>query len=121
MPPRSRNHRDPTGPDTPHATAASSLVIPSAIFTQNARSRSRRIGGLPGERIDGLPVCVTIHCPVRPNTHLLLEVLRRPVEFALRSSVGMKDDLVGQVAVWFPPNRGGLPYAASRLGAAVFS
>jgi hypothetical protein len=25
------------------------------------------------------------------------------------------------VAVWFPPNRGGLPYAASRSGAAVFS
>jgi hypothetical protein len=23
--------------------------------------------------------------------------------------------------VWFPPNRGGFPYAASRLGAAVFS
>ena len=25
------------------------------------------------------------------------------------------------VEVWFPPNRGGLPYAASRAGAAVFS
>ncbi|WP_454301569.1 hypothetical protein [Salana multivorans] len=24
-------------------------------------------------------------------------------------------------SVWFPPNRGGLPYAASRSGAAVFS
>ena len=23
--------------------------------------------------------------------------------------------------MWFPPNRGGLPYAASRSGAAVFS
>ncbi len=30
-----------TGPDTPHAIAASSLVRPSAIFTQNARSTSR--------------------------------------------------------------------------------
>ncbi len=24
-------------------------------------------------------------------------------------------------AMWFPPNRGGVPYAASRSGAAVFS
>ena len=23
--------------------------------------------------------------------------------------------------LWFPPNRGGFPYAASRVGAAVFS
>ena len=36
MPPPSRNQRVPTGPDTPHAAAASSLVRPSAIFTQNA-------------------------------------------------------------------------------------
>jgi len=31
MPPRSRNHREPTGPDTPHAIATPSLVSPSAI------------------------------------------------------------------------------------------
>lgn len=41
MPPLLRNHREPTGPDTPHATAASSLVNPSAIFIQNARSTFR--------------------------------------------------------------------------------
>jgi hypothetical protein len=30
--------------------------------------------------------------------------------------------LDGEILMWFPPNRGGLPYAASRLGAAaVFS
>jgi hypothetical protein len=28
---------------------------------------------------------------------------------------------LGIVRVWFPPNRGGLLYAASRAGAAVFS
>ena len=26
-----------------------------------------------------------------------------------------------KLGVWFPPNRGGLPYAASRSGATVFS
>nr|WP_311557496.1 hypothetical protein [Pseudonocardia sp. DSM 45834] len=67
MPPRSRNHREPTGPDTPHATAASSLVSPSAIFRQKARSTSRRIGGRPGDRIAGRPVIVTIHPGCRPT------------------------------------------------------
>ena len=61
MPPRSLNQREPTGPDTPHAAAASSLVNPCAILTQNARSTSRRIGGHPGERIAGRPVRVVIH------------------------------------------------------------
>ena len=61
IPPRSLNQREPTGPDTPHATAASSLVNPCAILTQNNRSRSRRIGGHPGERIAGRPVTVIIH------------------------------------------------------------
>jgi transposase InsO family protein len=51
---------------------------------------------LPGERIDGLPVCVTIHCPVRPNTHLLLEVLRRPVEFAVYTSIAFTQRLIDE-------------------------
>jgi hypothetical protein len=70
MPPRSRNHREPTGPDTPHATAAYSLLSPSAILTQNARSTSRRIGGRPGERIAGRPVNVVIHPAGLPTQHL---------------------------------------------------
>ena len=41
-----------------------------------------RIGGLPGERIDGLPVNVTIHPGCLLIDHLHLEVLRRPVESA---------------------------------------
>ena len=60
MPPRSLNQRVPTGPDTPQATAASSLVNPCAILTQNACSTSRRMGGHPGERIAGRPVRVVI-------------------------------------------------------------
>jgi putative transposase len=81
MPPRSRNQRAPTGPDVPHARAASSLDNPSAIFTQNSRSTSRRIGGRPGDRIAGRPVSVTIHPGGLPIQHLRHEVLRRPVEF----------------------------------------
>src|SRR3954468_22691561 len=83
MPPRWRNQRDPTGPDTPTATAASSLLSPSAILAQNARSTSRRGGGRPGDRIGARPVFVDIHAAVRPNvTPLLIGVLRRPLESA---------------------------------------
>lgn len=66
MPPRSRNHLDPTAPDPPTAIPASSLVMPSAILPQNDRSTSRRIGGRPGDLIAGRPVCVTIHPGCRP-------------------------------------------------------
>src|SRR3954465_13629598 len=84
MPPRWRNQRDPTGPDTPTATAASSLLSPSAILAQNARSTSGRRGGRPGDRIGARPVCVDIHAAVRPIvTPLLIGVLRRPLESAL--------------------------------------
>src|SRR5438552_9910009 len=86
MPPRSRNQRTPTGPDTPHAIAASSLESPSAIFIQNPRSTSRRTGGRPGDRIAGRPVSVTIHPRGRPIQHLHLEMLRRPVEFTQYAS-----------------------------------
>ena len=34
--------------------------------------------------------------------------------------LGLREYLVRE-QVWFPPDRGGLPYAASRSGAAVFS
>jgi hypothetical protein len=87
MPPRSRNHRDPTGPDTPHATAASSLVKPSAILRQNARSTSRRIGGRPGDRIAGRPVNVRIHPAGRPMNTSTIKVLRRPVESTQYTSI----------------------------------
>ncbi|MBB2914490.1 hypothetical protein FHS43_005802 [Streptosporangium becharense] len=92
MPPPSRNHRDPTGPDTPQARAASSLVSPSAIFLQNARSTSRRIGGRPGDRIADRPVRVVIHPAGLPMQHLRIKVLRRPVESALNSSIRVVDE-----------------------------
>jgi hypothetical protein len=81
IPPAWRNHRDPTGPDTPHATAASSLVTPRAICTQNARSRSRRTGGRPGDRITARPVNAAAQPGGRPiESTSIIEVLRRPVE-----------------------------------------
>src|SRR4051794_9298419 len=95
MPPRWRNQRDPTGPDTPTATAASSLLSPSAILAQNARSTSRRGGGRPGDRIGARPVFVDIHAAVRPIvTPLLIGVLRRPVESAQYTSLAFTEALL---------------------------
>jgi len=56
-------------------------VRPSAIFPQNARSRSLRTGGRPGERITARPVNAAAHPGGRPieNTSIV-EVLRPPVE-----------------------------------------
>src|SRR3954471_15990905 len=100
MPPRWRNQRDPTGPDTPTATAASSLLSPSAILAQNARSTSRRGGGRPGDRIGARPVFVDIHAAVRPIvTPLLIGVLRRPLESALRTPVRVMNQSADLVAV----------------------
>ena len=81
IPPACRNQRVPTGPDTPHATAASSLVSPRAICTQNARSRSRRTGGRPGDSITARPVNAAAQPGGRPiESTSIVEVLRRPVE-----------------------------------------
>lgn len=50
MPPAFRNHLYPTGCDTPASTAASSLLIPAAIATQNRHRSSRpATGGRPGD------------------------------------------------------------------------
>jgi transposase InsO family protein len=93
IPPPCRNQREPTAPDTPHATAASSVDSPSAILAQNARSNSRRIGGLPGDRIDGLPFNVTIHPGCLLIDHLHVEVLRRPVDSAQYTSLEFSNRL----------------------------
>jgi len=88
IPPACRNHRDPTGLDTPHATAASSLVSPRAICTQNARSRSRRTGGRPGDSITARPVNAAAQPGGRPiESTSIVEVLRPPVEPGQYTSV----------------------------------
>src|SRR5690606_10059621 len=67
IPPASRNHRDPTGCDTPTLNAACSLETPSAINPQNVRRCSRRhAGGQPGEPIAVLPVTFVVQPFGRP-------------------------------------------------------
>jgi len=99
IPPRSRNHRLPAACDTPTACAASSLLKPSAIRRQNARSTSRRCDGLPGDFIADRPVSSFIHPAGLPITTSSLEVLRRAVESTLTAGIGMVHELhVGAVA-----------------------
>jgi hypothetical protein len=78
--------------DTPHATAASSLVSAHAIGTQNARSGSRRTGGRPGDTIAARPVNAAARPGGRPiEGTSIVEVFRRPVGpdcFRGRSCVG---------------------------------
>src|SRR6478735_11462 len=94
IPPACRNHRDPTGLDTPHATAASSLVSPRAICTQNARSRSRRTGGRPGDSITARPVNAAAQPGGRPiESTSIVEVLRPPVEPGQYTSVRFGETL----------------------------
>ena len=62
---------------------------------QNSRSTSRGGEGRPGDRIAGRPVC----CVLRSFGHAiertpLIEVLRRPLEFAQYTSIAFTDALV---------------------------
>jgi hypothetical protein len=84
MPPPSRNHRPPSGCDTPQAVPASSLESPFAISLQNCRfSAARLTGGLPGDRNGGRPARNAARARPCATTHSLYhEVLRRPLEFA---------------------------------------
>ena len=87
IPPASRNHRVPTGCDTPASTAASSLDSPRLIAAQNRCLCSRLATG-------GRPATASAACPWQPSptlldvpcAHLQIEVLRRPVEFAQYTS-----------------------------------
>jgi hypothetical protein len=79
--------RLPAACDAPTAIAASSLVSPLAISRQNKLSTSRRSDGTPGDFIGDLPVSAFIHPAGLPIDTYTYEVLRRPVEFTLRTSV----------------------------------
>jgi hypothetical protein len=93
MPPASRNHRDPTGWDTPPSRAASSLDRPAAIANQNRRRSSRfAIPGRPGDRRGDLKRKST------PRFRLAIaasiaEALRRPVETAQYCSIDYQAEL----------------------------
>src|SRR5690606_31140691 len=86
-PARRRIQRVPTTCGPPTASAALSLVMPVAICSQNRRSISHRSDGAPGERIAPRPVNLCIHPAGRPINTSIIEVLRRPVEYALRPAV----------------------------------
>src|SRR3954451_10376454 len=82
MPPPSRNHRTPTGPDTPASAAAASLEAPRAIAAQNrCRCSNRPTGGRPGARITGRPAR-SHACTFRPIATPFHQVLRQPLESA---------------------------------------
>ncbi len=77
-----RNHRVPTGAETPAATAASSLDRPAAISRQNRHRFSRcQTGGRPGEDNLRREDRSDFRLPVVINTSKI-RVLRRPVESA---------------------------------------
>jgi transposase InsO family protein len=82
IPPRSRNHRLPAADDAPTASAASSLLKPSAIRCQNNRSTSRRNDGAPGDFNGALPVNSIIHPAGLPIATLQDQALQRPLESA---------------------------------------
>ena len=65
MPPELRNHRTPTGPETPASMAAFSLEMPDATARQNRHMLSRcQIGGRPGERNLPRIDCSDLRLPV---------------------------------------------------------
>lgn len=82
----------PTAGDTLASIPASSLAAPRAIAAQNrCRCSLRARGGRPGDRIAGRPVTTAAHPGRRPTAHLLIKVLRRPVESTLTSRIGVVD------------------------------
>jgi hypothetical protein len=88
IPPPSRNHRTPTGPDTPASAAAASLEAPRAIAAQNrCRCSNRPTGGRPGDRINGRPAR-SHACTFRPIATPFDQVLRRPLESTQYVSLG---------------------------------
>src|ERR1039458_6756410 len=96
MPPPCRNHLVPAAGDTPTTAAASSGSSPLATSRQNSRSTSRRNDGAPGDFIDERPVNAIIQPAGRPIPTSAIEVLRRPVEFAIASAIRVEDRLVGE-------------------------
>ena len=67
IPPAWRNHRDPTGHDTPTPADASTVVIPVVIRRQNSRCTARDGSGRPGDRIAGRNALSAAHCRRAPS------------------------------------------------------
>ena len=94
MPPQWRNHRVPTGGDTPATRAASSLASPRAMATQTGRrAAGGSTGGRPGDRSFLRVELLDFRRPALVMPHLVEEVLRRPIEFTQFTSA----DFTGQL------------------------
>ena len=92
MPSAFRNHLVPTGCDTPASGAASSLLSPAAIARKNLFSSSRpAIGGLPGDGNAARPDRADRRFRMLIATSGV-RVLRRPLESALHTPVGVVDE-----------------------------
>jgi putative transposase len=82
-----RNHRTPTGSDTPANSAATVVANPSAIANQNTtRSARDAIPGRPGDRNGSRPVNSLIQPAGLPIATLHHRALRRPIESAQYTS-----------------------------------
>jgi len=107
MPPASRNHRDPSGEDTPAAIAARSLDNPVAIAIQNSLRCSRREArGRPGDRNGFLParfehlfrLLITtpsdwaLRRPIESTQYVSIKYTERLAEAGLEPSVGSVGD-----------------------------
>jgi transposase InsO family protein len=69
-------------------------VSPRAICTQNARSRSRRTGGRPGDSITARPVNAAAQPGGRPiESTSIIEVLRPPIEPGQYTSIRFTERL----------------------------
>ncbi|OFV75144.1 hypothetical protein RERY_43100 [Rhodococcus erythropolis] len=91
MCPACGDHRDSTSPDTLHAIAVSSLVRTPAIHDQNARSRSLRTGGRPGDRITAGRSMLPFILVVVPSFTSVVEVLRLSVEPGQYTSIAFAE------------------------------
>src|SRR4051794_26779569 len=91
IPPAWRNHRNPTGCETPTFIAASSLDNPAAMNAQNRRRCScRASGGRPGD-LSSLRNARSERRLRVPIANPSVEALRRPLESALHTPVAMVD------------------------------
>jgi hypothetical protein len=98
MPPAFRNHLVRTGCDTPAATAASSLLSPAPIASQNClRSLRPATGGRPGDSNGARPNRSDRRFRMLIATSSF-RALRRPFESAHRG-LGFKSPLKGSQSV----------------------
>jgi hypothetical protein len=79
IPPAWRNHRVPTGTDTPTPADASTVVTPVAISRQNSRCTARDGSGRPGERIGGRNARSAAHCRLESTGASGESFLPRPI------------------------------------------